>query len=376
MVRGPTPSDGSDQSSSLISVKPSPEATKGRGAGDKLDDALTAGNNATLDAGINSPRFRDGYSGAHSTMLQVGDTHENGGLKRKSSEEIFSPKPQPLGNQDLYGNSTRAAWLRKVRSVFCCFAPADGDPFYQPTPEPETDARDGDYNERESLAGSHVPTPPEGYKSSVIGPAREEDKGKKTLVLDLDETLVHSSFKPVEDPDFIIPVDIDGKMVDVYVMKRPWLEHFMRTVGSRFEVIVFTASLSKYADPLLDLLDEASVVRWRLFRDACTPYEGNFVKDLNRLGRDLNQTIIIDNSPLSYIFQPSNAIPIGAFLGEKDDQELLEMVPLLLDLEGVDNVREYLAQQEDAFSRHVLSNGMALVPLGHGVGSEVVCESS
>jgi RNA polymerase II subunit A small phosphatase-like protein len=48
----------------------------------------------------------------------------------------------------------------------------------------------------------------------------------------------------------------------------------MTTVGPRFEVVVFTASLSKYADPLLDLLDTTGVVAWRLFREACCPYEG------------------------------------------------------------------------------------------------------
>ena len=51
------------------------------------------------------------------------------------------------------------------------------------------------------------------------GPKNPEDEHKPTLVLDLDETLVHSSFKPIPNPDYIIPVDIDGKVVDVYVLK-------------------------------------------------------------------------------------------------------------------------------------------------------------
>jgi hypothetical protein len=51
------------------------------------------------------------------------------------------------------------------------------------------------------------------------------------------------------------------------------------------QVVVFTASLGKYADPLLDLLDKANVVRWRLFREACYPYEGTYVKVGRRLGR-------------------------------------------------------------------------------------------
>lgn len=100
----------------------------------------------------------------------------------------------------------------------------------------------------------------------VIGPAAPHDTHKKCLVLDLDETLVHSSFKPVPNPDFIIPVEIEDKVVEVYVLKRPYMDQFMAEVGARFEVVVFTASLSKYADPLLDLLDIGHVVRWRLFR--------------------------------------------------------------------------------------------------------------
>ena len=81
-------------------------------------------------------------------------------------------------------------------------------------------------------------------------------------MLDLDETLVHSSFKPIPNPDYIIPVEIEEKIVDVYVLKRPMMDHFMAAVGSSFEVVVFTASLKKYADPLLDLLDQGSVVRF------------------------------------------------------------------------------------------------------------------
>lgn len=80
------------------------------------------------------------------------------------------------------------------------------------------------------------PVPPRVYTQAVIGAKRPEDLHKKTLVLDLDETLVHSSFKPIPNPDYIIPVEIDGRLVDVYVLKRPWLDHFLATVGPRFEV--------------------------------------------------------------------------------------------------------------------------------------------
>ena len=74
-------------------------------------------------------------------------------------------------------------------------------------------------------------------------------------------------------------------MVDVYVLKRPHVDRFLAAVAERFEVVVFTASLGKYADPLLDLLDPAGTVRWRLFREACVPYEGSYVKDLRCVWR-------------------------------------------------------------------------------------------
>lgn len=167
-------------------------------------------------------------------------------------------------------------WGNKLRRFFCCFAPKaeaiDSKPYAAvsstalppPPPPPFT-----------------PPVSPKVFKKAVIGPKGRLDRPKKTLVLDLDETLVHSSFKPIPNPDYIIEVEIEGRMVDVYVLKRPWLDLFMETVAKKYEVIVFTASLSKYADPLLDLMDKAQLIRWRLFREACVLFEGNYVKDLN-----------------------------------------------------------------------------------------------
>eukprot|EP01114_Cavostelium_apophysatum_P013352 TRINITY_DN3216_c0_g1_i1.p1 TRINITY_DN3216_c0_g1~~TRINITY_DN3216_c0_g1_i1.p1 ORF type:complete len:257 (-),score=64.59 TRINITY_DN3216_c0_g1_i1:375-1145(-) len=167
-------------------------------------------------------------------------------------------------------------------------------------------------------------------------------KGKKCLVLDLDETLVHSSFKPIPNPDFIVPVEIEEQIHKVYVLKRPGVDNFLRDVGVHFEVVVFTASLSKYADPVLDLLDIHKVVKYRLFREACSNYKGNYVKDLNRIGRDLKHSIIIDNSPTSYLFHPENAIPVETWFDDENDTELDELVPFLRDIANVDDVRTTL----------------------------------
>lgn len=66
--------------------------------------------------------------------------------------------------------------------------------------------------------------------------------------------------------------------------------------------------LRQYADPVADLLDQWGVFRARLFRESCVFHRGNYVKDLSRLGRELNNVIIVDNSPASYIFHPENAV--------------------------------------------------------------------
>ena len=59
-----------------------------------------------------------------------------------------------------------------------------------------------------------------------------------------------------------------------------------------------------------------------------------FIKDLSQVGRDLRETIIIDNSPTSYIFHPQHAVPISSWFSDAHDNELLDLIPVLEDLAG------------------------------------------
>jgi RNA polymerase II subunit A small phosphatase-like protein len=68
----------------------------------------------------------------------------------------------------------------------------------------------------------------------------------------------------------------------------------------------------------------------------------NMMQDLSLLGRDLAGTIIIDNSPTCYMFHPANAVPIVSWFDDNSDRELLELIPFLLDLSMVDDVRSVL----------------------------------
>ncbi|KAJ3584453.1 hypothetical protein NHX12_014948 [Muraenolepis orangiensis] len=179
----------------------------------------------------------------------------------------------------------------------------------------------------------------------LLGPIKSKDSGKICVVLDLDETLVHSSFKPVNNADFIIPVEIDGTVHQVYVLKRPHVDEFLKRMGELFECVLFTASLAKYADPVSDLLDKWGAFRSRLFRESCVFHRGNYVKDLSRLGRDLDKVIIVDNSPASYVFHPDNAVPVASWFEDMSDTELLDLLPFFERLSKVDNVYTVLKQR-------------------------------
>ena len=170
----------------------------------------------------------------------------------------------------------------------------------------------------------------------------EEYSDKKTLVLDLDETLVHSSFTPFEKNDIILEVDFEGILYNIYVKVRPYAEQFLKNVSKLFEIVIFTASISKYASPLLDILDKESNIKFRLFREHCTYINGIFIKDLKRLNRNLKDVIIVDNSPIAYAFDSENGLPIKTWYDDPYDNELKKIEPLIAFLSKTKDVRKYI----------------------------------
>jgi RNA polymerase II subunit A small phosphatase-like protein len=186
--------------------------------------------------------------------------------------------------------------------------------------------------------GIGIPIGPDGIPRPLLPPLAPQHAGRKCLVLDLDETLLHSSFKA----DYVVPVEIEYHWHNVYVIKRPGVDNFLKKMGELYEIVVFTASLSKYADPVLDKLDIHRVVSHRLFRESCYNHKGNYVKDLSQLGRPMTDTIILDNSPASYIFHPNNAVPVSSWFNDPHDTELTDLCPFLADLRTVDDVRTVL----------------------------------
>ena len=178
----------------------------------------------------------------------------------------------------------------------------------------------------------------------LLPPKTSENPKKKTLILDLDETLVHSSFTPFQKNDIVLNVDLEGVMYNIYVLIRPDAELFIKSVAKFFELVIFTASISKYACPLLDILDKDKNIKYRLYRDHCTFINGIYIKDLKRCNRSLKDLIIVDNSPIAYTFDSENGLPIKTWVEDPNDRELMKLVPILEFLSKTKDVRVYIEQ--------------------------------
>lgn len=186
----------------------------------------------------------------------------------------------------------------------------------------------GNYNEEDFL-DKRVYLPP------------KRSKKMKTLILDLDETLVHCSENMDKNYDIKTKIKFTGgEILDCGVNFRPFAPQFLKYISKIYEIVVFTASHSCYANSILNLLDPSNNhITFRIFRDSCLETEENiFVKDLRIFAnRKMKNMLIVDNACYSYAGQIENGIPIVPYFEGKEDRELLELAAFLTCLEGKSN---------------------------------------
>ena len=191
------------------------------------------------------------------------------------------------------------------------------------------------------------------YPLSPISIQRLRLVQKKIMVLDLDETLIHShhdgvarpTVKPSTPPDFILRVTIDRHPVRFYVHKRPHVDFFLDTISEWFDLIVFTASMEVYGSAVADKLDRnKGMLKRRYYRQHCRMDIGGFSKDLGVICQDMTRIFILDNSPGAYRGNPDNAIPIVSWFADPSDTALLNLLPFLDSLRFTNDVRSILSR--------------------------------
>ncbi|OMJ87645.1 hypothetical protein SteCoe_10570 [Stentor coeruleus] len=168
------------------------------------------------------------------------------------------------------------------------------------------------------------------------------NESRKTLVLDLDETLICSKLE--KKSEVILP----GFPLLSFSI-RPYAKDLLEYAEQFFEVVIFTASTKRYADRILDYLDPlGKLIKYRFYRENCVKTDKGFIKDLSTLqGRDLDSIIIVDDQPISYSYQRLNGFPVSSWLGDKDDKELLKLIFFLKTLENIDDVRVFIKKYLD-----------------------------
>jgi RNA polymerase II subunit A small phosphatase-like protein len=181
--------------------------------------------------------------------------------------------------------------------------------------------------------------------NELITRVHETKIPKMSLVLDLDETLIFSSFSEPEHYDFVVEVMQGSVATKVYVRKRPGVDEFITMAAWEFDLFVFTASLAEYAVPVIQGILPCFPAERVLSRPHCRLVDGLIVKDLSIFRRDLARMILVDNSPQSFIAQPGNGILISTWRGDIGDGVLLnELLPFLRICAEARDVREVLNQ--------------------------------
>jgi Dullard-like phosphatase family protein len=168
-------------------------------------------------------------------------------------------------------------------------------------------------------------------------------KYKYTLVLDMDETLIHYFFTYINGMFFV----------------RPYCFDFLRELNEIYEIVTFTAGTKEYADNILNILDiDNNIIKYRLYRQHTTILGMSIYKDLSKIGRDLSRVIIIDNLKENFKMQPNNGIFIKTWTNDINDVQFKDILKILKDIVALNviDVRPIIQKMNDEIkiSRNII----------------------
>ena len=168
-------------------------------------------------------------------------------------------------------------------------------------------------------------------------------KYKYTLILDMDETLIHYFFTHINGMFFV----------------RPFCFNFLRELNDIYEIITFTAGTKEYADNILNILDiDNNIIKYRLYRQHTTILGCSIYKDLSKIGRDLSRVIIVDNLRENFRMQPNNGIFIKTWTNDINDMQFKDILKILKDIvtHNVIDVRTIIQKINDEIkiSRNII----------------------
>ncbi|KAJ7179944.1 NLI interacting factor-like phosphatase-domain-containing protein [Mycena crocata] len=268
-----------------------------------------------------------------------------------SDEQSTAPSTPPSPS-----SSNHPLYMTTVRST------PDAPVPYDTPPEPPLSSRSPLSTTATLSQGTDVSSPSRSSTPLAHATRKTPFHLPKTLVLDLDETLIHSTSRPLlsgssnagflglgafnrnKGSGHMVEVVLGGHSTLYHVYKRPFVDFFLRTVSGWYTLVIFTASMQEYADPVIDWLDAGrGILAHRLFRDSCTQLpNGSYTKDLSVVDPDLSRVCLIDNSPISYRVNEANGIPIEGWTHDPSDEALLDLLPVLDSLRFTSDVRRVL----------------------------------
>lgn len=171
------------------------------------------------------------------------------------------------------------------------------------------------------------------------------------LILDLDETLIYSSYSK---EDIQSPYDF---MIDntYYVKKRPYVEDFLQEVRKHFDLAVWTAATRDYAQIIVHELFEKQNIPLKFFhsRERCVERDNTrsmydsyvtkyYIKDLKKIKKhfQLDKVLFVDDLTVSLQRNYGNLVKIPPFQGEIEDNHLLLLKDYLISIKDEENLRK------------------------------------